>query len=63
MDGFLRFHGDMRLVELFAKHGADNGGVLDLKESTSLCQAPCTSVLKWGSLMLFDEQTIVTVSD
>ena len=53
----------MRLVELFAKHGADNGGVLDLKESTSLCQAPCTTVLKWGSLMLSDEQTIVTVSD
>ena len=61
-DGFLRFHGVMRLDELFAKHGADNDGVLDLKESTSLCQAPFTTVLKWGSLMLSDEQTIVTVS-
>ena len=51
------------LNELFAKHDTDNVGVLDLKEFTSLCQAPCTTVLKWGSQRLSDEQTIVTVSN
>ena len=62
-DGVLRSHGVMRLDELFAKHDADNDGVLDLKEFTSICQAPCTTVLKWGSQMLSDEQIIVTVSN
>ena len=47
----------------FAKHDTDYVGVLDLKEFTSLCQAPCTTVLKWGSQMLSDEQIIVTVSN
>ena len=56
-DGDLRFHGVMKLDELFAKHDEDNDGVLDLKEFTSLCQAPCTTVLKGGSQMLSDEQT------
>ena len=59
----LWFHGVMRLDELFAKHDEDNDGVLDLKEFTSLCQAPGTTGLKWGSQMLSDEQTIVTVSN
>ena len=62
-DGVLWFHGVMRLDELFAKQDEDNDGVLDLKEFTPLCQAPCTTILKWGSQMVSDEQTIVTVSD